>query len=604
MPSAANRQILILVLLSAMLFLPALGMRDFWAPDEPRYAEVVREMLMEGDYLVLRDNGKLYPDKPPLYFWMAGLSATLLGGVSEFTLRLPAALAGMAVVLLCFFFGRELFSARAGFLGACILATTYGFFSESNWVHLDTTLTLWVTLALYCFWKGARQPHPSMGWMVGFYLCLGLGLLTKGPVGLVLPLAAAAVYFLWQGKSRMWVRWGLWWGLPAAAGMAVAWGVAAYLSSSGEYNLSEVLSTHVLNRVTRGLHHLRGPGYYFLHLPVNFLPWSVFFPAVLIGAFVAAYRPGRPEVRFCLSWVGSMFLVFTLSAEKRGIYMLPLLPALAMLFGWFWDRRLDTVAARSRPDRVVMLPLVIWGTLLLSLSWVPYRYGVGYPDLGSTPLALSVVLLILGLVHLGVGFRGGVRIGFGTMWAGAACLLWFFSLIMAPALNRYKSARPFCNRVRSVAEDHPLCFFGQYRSTYVYYTGRFLEEIVTADELTGFLGRSEPVFCLVAEKELRGLPSSLRDVIHEWDRQGVGHLIMLLISNRAVETRDRQSLMIPPEIGEFPEHPKDHVETVAGRRAGTARQVGDRHFPYGESLAVRLVENLRVDKDSIGVQDQ
>jgi 4-amino-4-deoxy-L-arabinose transferase-like glycosyltransferase len=128
----------ILVILSSLLFFFALGSRDFWAPVEPRYAEIVRVMFAEGEWIVPTVNGDAYTDKPMLFFWLALMASNLCGGVSEWTVRFPAALGGVGFILSTYFFGRDLFTPRIGFIAAAILATTMRVVWEARWAHVIT----------------------------------------------------------------------------------------------------------------------------------------------------------------------------------------------------------------------------------------------------------------------------------------------------------------------------------------------------------------------------------------------------------------------------------------------------------------------------------
>jgi len=128
---------LYLCLLAGLLFFPFLGTRDFWAPVEPRYAEIARVMFAKGEWIVPTVNGDLYTDKPILYFWLVLIAAKFSGAVNEWTVRLPAALGGVGFVLATYLIGKEFFTARVGFLSAVILATSMRVIWEARWAHTD-----------------------------------------------------------------------------------------------------------------------------------------------------------------------------------------------------------------------------------------------------------------------------------------------------------------------------------------------------------------------------------------------------------------------------------------------------------------------------------
>jgi 4-amino-4-deoxy-L-arabinose transferase-like glycosyltransferase len=140
---------ILLTVLASWLFLPGLGARDFWAPGEPIYGEVIRVMFEKSNWLVPTLNGQIYSDKPVLYFWLALLVSKLAGGVSEWAVRIPAALGGLGLVLTTYEFGKTFYDRQTGFLAAIMLATSSRVFWESRFLRLDTVLAFFCCLAFF-----------------------------------------------------------------------------------------------------------------------------------------------------------------------------------------------------------------------------------------------------------------------------------------------------------------------------------------------------------------------------------------------------------------------------------------------------------------------
>src|SRR5512136_2327761 len=164
-----------------------LGRWDLWNPDEPRYAQVTREMVTGGDWVLMHFNGQVYPDKPPLFFWLVALSSFAWQGFSSFAVRFPAAVFGTLTVLLTYFLGRQLYSPRAALLSALILATSVQFAHLSMRANIDTTLAFFTTSSMACFWmwyRGRGGEHHRWA-ILGFYVAMALAALTKGPVGFI-----------------------------------------------------------------------------------------------------------------------------------------------------------------------------------------------------------------------------------------------------------------------------------------------------------------------------------------------------------------------------------------------------------------------------------
>ncbi|HSF39187.1 MAG TPA: glycosyltransferase family 39 protein, partial [Thermoanaerobaculia bacterium] len=144
--SERQRDLLLLTLLAALLFLPGLGSRDLWNPDEARYVEVAREMRLLGTYAVPHLNGRVYSEKPPLLFWLIDLSAAVTGRLDETTARLPIAFSAIGAILLVYLLGDRLFGRRAGWIAAAAFATCFKILWQGRFGQIDMLLVALVTL--------------------------------------------------------------------------------------------------------------------------------------------------------------------------------------------------------------------------------------------------------------------------------------------------------------------------------------------------------------------------------------------------------------------------------------------------------------------------
>ncbi len=223
-------QIILLLVFCSLLFMLGVGRWDLWNPDEPRYAQVAKEMVARGDWILMHVNGDTYVDKPPLFFWLIALSSFLWQGFTSFSARFPSAFLSTLTVLLTFFLGKKVYGSRTGFLSALILATSFEFAYLSTRANIDATLTFFTTASLILFlqWYKYRSPHPTPlpqgeregvrgNWIksgnrrnlliYGFYIGMALATLAKGPVGFILPLLVSLVYLLvqrdWKAMKRM-----------------------------------------------------------------------------------------------------------------------------------------------------------------------------------------------------------------------------------------------------------------------------------------------------------------------------------------------------------------------------------------------------------------
>src|ERR1700730_1123767 len=202
-------RLFVCAMLAAILYLPVLGRPALWEPDEGRYAEIAREMVLTRDYVTPRDNWVRYFEKPPLGYWATALSIRLLGA-NEFAVRLPAALSSAAEVVATAALGEAMFGAAAGLAAAMVLALCPLVFAFARFATLDPALAFFVTAALGAFWAAARAPDfdstAGRRWFLLSAALAAAGTLTKGPVALVLTGAVGFAWMLAQWRAREMLR--------------------------------------------------------------------------------------------------------------------------------------------------------------------------------------------------------------------------------------------------------------------------------------------------------------------------------------------------------------------------------------------------------------
>jgi 4-amino-4-deoxy-L-arabinose transferase-like glycosyltransferase len=327
----------------AFLFLFRLDDRDLWASHEARAAQNAQRFLDDGDWLTPRlFDDQVELQKPPLYYWLVAFAGKMCGGeVGPMAVRLPAALAGFATVVVVFAFlagsGRPL----AGLLAAFVLATAQHFTWIARTGRIDVPLTFTVTCAVLCLWQASR-PGVTGGYARWFevagYLAMAAGILLKGPLGAMLPMivlvATAAVV------GRPLVPRSALWGVPLVCAVAAPWFVIAHLRTHGDFT-RVFFWHHNIQRATGGSLALAkhpwwfyGPRFFF-----DFLPWS---PLLLIGAFhcrsEVKRETDRGEGRLGITWFLAVLVLLSLSRFKRADYLLPAFPGAAIWLGCVSER--------------------------------------------------------------------------------------------------------------------------------------------------------------------------------------------------------------------------------------------------------------------------
>jgi 4-amino-4-deoxy-L-arabinose transferase-like glycosyltransferase len=476
---------LVLCCAGLALFFWNLGAPSLWDVDEGHNAEAAREMREAESWVVPTFNFQLRPDKPALLYWLQ-IGAYRRFGVNEFGARFPSAMAALGAVLLTYELGRSLFGAATGVLAGLVLATSAQFCGSAHFANPDALLNALTALTLLLVWHGLKPAGPR--WLVLAGASAGLAVLTKGPVGIVLPLAVAGLFALLTGRWReLMSRY-----MVAAAAVfllvALPWYVLVGVETRLDF-LRGFFLTHNLGRFKATMEGHGGPVYYYLVcLLVGLVPWSVFLGPVLWHAGQST-RDDRAPACFLWVWVGVYFVFFSLSATKLPNYTLPAFPPLAVLTARFLERwRTGELRVASGHWRLSLANLVVVGVAVgLGLLMVggslpaPFLRGRQLPGLErGAPLGLVPVL---GAVGAWCCLRGGRRTGFvlsvavtATVFVGALAA-WG-----AVAVDAFKAPRALITTIpgRSVERDIRVGCYQYYQPSLVFYCQR--EVLRCADE--------------------------------------------------------------------------------------------------------------------------
>lgn len=314
-----------------MLFLQ-LGDRGLNEPDEGRYAEMGREMLVTGDWLVPRLNGVPHYAKPPLTYWSVAASLKLFG-INEWAARLPAALAAAFTALLVYLLGKKMENELAGLLSSCILVSIGLFYFVGRLITPDMILTFFITLGLYCFWSWVQSEREQNLWLWGMYVSLGLGFLDKGPVILVVVFLTIIAFLLLDKNVSLLFRMRLIPGLILVALIALPWFLLLCHMNPDLYHF--YLKGEIQERLTTGRGRFQ-PWYYHLEwLPMDLWPWT-FLIIYAFGVHVMRWKSRSLDSRssvFLLSWFLFPFIFYSVLSSKLPTYILPIVPPISLMLG-------------------------------------------------------------------------------------------------------------------------------------------------------------------------------------------------------------------------------------------------------------------------------
>ena len=462
---------LLLLALCALLFFLGLGTLGLTDRDEGSNAEAAREMVASGDWITPTLNGAPRFAKPILIYWLIS-GSYLAFGLSEFSARLPSALFGTLLVLMQYAFATRMFGPTVGLRAALMLLLNIEVLALGRMVLTDMVLVFFTTLSIFCFFLAASPPDGegrAKRWYWGFYIGMALATLTKGPVGVLVPLLAVIPYLLLTGRWREVAReCRLLPGTAVFLLIAAPWYAAIVLLHGAGYAESARGDT-----LTRFFSVIGGHGgtilFYIPILLLGFFPWSGFLPAALVqalrdsrtthpsplegegeGGGVSSEETIQRHLQIlCAVWVLGVFIFFTLSSTRLPHYIAPLFPAAALLVAASWDRSLSAQGGRAGAVSFWLTLGVgcVLGLAFVGLDWAYERFNAqiaqefpaaGQVDPGWAPMAIGFLILagmgLFGYAALTAG-RAGLSFGIASGLMGVIALL--IITVALPRFNQY-----------------------------------------------------------------------------------------------------------------------------------------------------------------------
>ena len=558
-PRSVKRDLAIIVGIVLLLGVPSLFTRDLWAPDEPRYMEVAREMAVDGDCLVPHLNGDIYPEKPPLFFWMAGGFYKL--GMGTNGGRVVTILAMIGVCLLTYAIARKGGLGQGALTAASVVLSMVFFIHYAKRGVIDPLLTFLIAGAVVAGYF-ALQPTAARRQLlwVACYACMGLGVLAKGPVGFAVP---ALILLLYAVLNRKQVRAGgplHIAGVLVFAAVVLAWLVPALIHGGAEYSRI-ILLKQSAGRLVDSYSH-PGPFYYYiLRAPALLMPWTpVLVLAVLAG--IRAWRQDREALPLlAMIWLLLPIVFFSAISCKRSNYIVPIIPAAGLLCGWYFT---SSVRREGRFMRVetwllrgvaaVLALLILAGAVaLFVIKARPSLLPVDDPrDVQATnevlawltPAHVAGALILLAmslgfvLASLLASFENARR-RLVMLMAGCVLLSLCFDLTVTPAFDAVKSGRQICEAaLKHTGPSADIRMFkSDFSGTYNLYTGKTRMPILADEQALREAIEKPGVVVIASETGLKGVlkPDEIKQYCLY--KEGVGHRTMFLLGRARAEKR-------------------------------------------------------------------
>lgn len=450
-----RKYLIALVVLCAIVNFYGLGRLPLVGPDEPRYAEVAREMYETGDWVTPRLGGINWFEKPALTYWLAAAGYKLFG-VSEFAARFGIALMASAGILILYFLGKRIRSSRFGYLSAAALATCGLWPGFARGATFDMPLSVAMELALLSFflWESRDQPNgKNLTWWV-FSFSLGLAVLAKGLVGIVLPVTIAGLYLLLTRRIKIVLKPALLLsGIFIFLAVAAVW-YAPVIGRQGNEFVNEFFIAHHFQRYLSNKYRHPQPFYFFFLVAfAGCFPWSFYLASSAWQSLLrvrAKFDRSEDRLRlFLWLWVGTPIIFFSFSGSKLPGYILPVFPSIALIIGL----ELEQWWADKEPKRMKLLVpatalLICIAALVIGLS--------GDNELGLNLMdafKVATIAIIVAIVYLALWFFLSGRTAIIYLPFGLALVVVATVNIVFPPLGKSESLRELSLLAKDVAHS-------------------------------------------------------------------------------------------------------------------------------------------------------
>jgi 4-amino-4-deoxy-L-arabinose transferase-like glycosyltransferase len=449
------------------LFFFGLAFFGLVGADEPRYAQVAREMLGRHDWITPTLGGEPWLEKPPLYYWQAML-AYIIFGVSDWSARLPSAVDASLMVVATYLFLKRF---RPGFQldGALMAASAAGVVAFARAASTDMPLASMFTIAMLAWY--AWYESESRGYLAVFYGFLALGMLAKGPVAPFLAGTVIAIFATARGDCRLlgrtlWVP-----GILLFCAVALPWHAAVQIKNPEFFRI--FILEHNLARFGTNLYHHPEPFWYFVPVTLlGFIPWAVFVTAAFVQT-IRAWWADRQQVLaseaalnvFLVIWLVVPVVFFSLSKSKLPGYIVPALPAGTLLLAEYVRRH---AADEESPSILLTIlhAMVAAGPIVpaLMIQYIILQHRLPWGKGAAISLTFAAVLAI------GIAVTLRTKLGFGALrfitLVPAVLAVTALLRLGAVALDSTHSARPLANEIsRLESKPLPLAVSGVSRET-------------------------------------------------------------------------------------------------------------------------------------------
>jgi 4-amino-4-deoxy-L-arabinose transferase-like glycosyltransferase len=515
-----------LFVLTACLYFGFLGIIDLWNPDEPRYVEVAREMIALKNYLIPHLNNVIYGHKPPLFFWLLAGAMNIFHSHKEWVVRLIPALSGFFTVVLTYFYASKIFNNKVGFFSAIILSSSVTMMHLSRRCNIDGLFTLIILIAFIFLHFGILNEKKRKFYFILSCFFQGLGVIAKGPLAFIFPFFTLISYIFVKNDRKL-LKTSPWFsGFIIILAVIAAWLVPAGIAGGKEYT-EALIFKHTVARYAHGINHPRNFFYYFYMFPLDFMPWGFFLPLVIKNGIFNRKNTVDKNLIWFILWFLVNFTFMSFSTEKRGLYLLPLYPAISIVFGYYFAKSFN------EKSKLFKYPLffICMAVILFSIGMPVYFYYKFHK--------INVILTVLCAISLWFSiflfkyykqFKYTLKIIIlYFVWSIALFNVYVF---VFPMFNHLKSPKVFINEMNKYEKNWDnILFFNFYNPGFNFYLKKnHIYHTIDFKELKKFIDKGIKVI-VVKKKSYKDVKNLLNNYEYKETKE-LGHRKLMIFLRR------------------------------------------------------------------------
>ncbi|SNZ07046.1 4-amino-4-deoxy-L-arabinose transferase [Persephonella hydrogeniphila] len=503
-----------------MVFSANIGGLSIYSLDEAKNSECAREMLERGDFIVPTFNYELRTDKPPVHYYFM-IVAYKLFGVNEFSARFFSSVFGALTVLITFLFAQKYLGKREAFLSFIALISSLHFSIQFHMAVPDPYLIFWINAALFSFYIGFKEKKGVFIYL--FYIFMGLGVLTKGPVAVVLPSGIILLYLIFTRnltvENLKFLR--VLSGIAVLLIVSLPWYIAVYLKTEGKW-VQEFIFKHNIHRFSQPM---EGHGgiflLTFLFVFVGMLPFSVF----IFQALKKVWEDRKNDfLLFLMIFAGVYTLFFAVSKTKLPNYTVPVYPSLAIIIGYYLSR-IHTSKISSLIVSVILYILISIGViagLYFGIKNEPAISDLSYLSIWFIFLVFGGIFALMFLLKKNY-VMAILSLSVFSIFTGFI----FFYKAFPPVDKR----NPVMQMLPLIEKDKPVRYYRNFNPAFVFYLRRHISPVEKA-EIKSFLSSKEKVYILTRKRYLKDFKNIENAVILKVVKDLFESKVSALVSNR------------------------------------------------------------------------